>query len=169
MHLLVLELVARSFIISHLTWNPHWRVPRLKLDTSLPKEKLRESYESNNPRGSPMTLEVFGPKLYGCSKCVLCGVLLRDTRLCHFCSYNVVENEAHLCRNIPVHSINRDRFPSLFENVVLRSLKSFFQIDHQVNISLCLMEATALHHSRELVWNHFDVLQSHYPFRLPGP
>ena len=45
----------------------------------------------------------------------------------------------------------RDKFPLLFENVVLRSLKSFFQLDCQVDISRYLKEATALCHPRELV------------------
>ena len=44
----------------------------------------------------------------------------------------------------------RDKFPSLFENVVPGSLKSFFQLDQQVNISLYLTEATAIHHFRGL-------------------
>ena len=48
-----------------------------------------------------------------------------------------------------VHPI-KDKLPSLFENVVLGSLKSFFQLDFQVDISLYLTKATALHHSREL-------------------
>jgi hypothetical protein len=41
-------------------------------------------------------------------------------------------------------------FQSLFENVVLGSLKSLFQLDRQVDISLYLTEATVLCHSREL-------------------
>ena len=44
----------------------------------------------------------------------------------------------------------RDTFPSLFGNVVLRSLNSFFQLDQQVDISLPFTEATALCHPREL-------------------
>ena len=44
----------------------------------------------------------------------------------------------------------KNKFPSLFENVVLGSLKAFFQLDRQVDISLYLTEATTLHHSREL-------------------
>ena len=40
------------------------------------------------------------------------------------------------------------KMPSLFGNVVLGSLKSFFQLDHQVDISLYLTEATALRHCR---------------------
>jgi len=74
----------------------------------------------------------------------------RDKRLCNFCSYNVVENEAHFVLECPLYSSIRDKFQSLFENIVLGSIKSFFQLDHQVDISLYLTEATALRHSREL-------------------
>ena len=49
----------------------------------------------------------------------------------------------------PIQPI-RDKFPSLFENVVVGSLKSFFQSNQQVNNSLYLMEATTPCHSREL-------------------
>jgi hypothetical protein len=68
----------------------------------------------------------------------------RDTGLCHFCSYNTVENEAHYVLECPLYDPIRDKFPSLFENVVLGSLNSFFQLDHQGDISLYLKEATAL-------------------------
>ena len=77
--------------------------------------------------------------------------IARDNRLCHFCSYDIVENEAHFVLECPLYNSIRDKFQSLFENVVLGSLKSFFQLDHQVDISLYLMEATALRHCRELV------------------
>jgi hypothetical protein len=50
----------------------------------------------------------------------------------------------------PLYDFIRDKFQSLFENVVTWSLMSLFQLDHQVDISLYLIEATALHHSREL-------------------
>ena len=49
----------------------------------------------------------------------------------------------------PLYNLIRDKFPSLFENVILGSLKSFFQLDHQVDISFYLMEAIALCHFRE--------------------
>ena len=39
----------------------------------------------------------------------------------------------------------RDKSRSLFENVVFGSLKSSFQLDHQVDIGLYLMEATTFH------------------------
>ena len=75
----------------------------------------------------------------------------RDTRLWHFCSYHAIENEAHLVLECPLFKPIRDKFPSLFENVVRGSPKSVFQLDHQVDISLFLKEAIALRHSRELV------------------
>jgi hypothetical protein len=49
----------------------------------------------------------------------------------------------------PLYKPIRDNFPSLFENVVLGSLKSCFQLDHQVDV-LYLTEAIMLYHSREL-------------------
>ena len=52
----------------------------------------------------------------------------RDNRLCHFCSYSAVENDAHFVLGCPVHNPIRDKFPSLFANAVLGSLKSFFQL-----------------------------------------
>ena len=51
----------------------------------------------------------------------------------------------------PQHNPIRDKCPSLFENITLGSLMYFFQLDHQVDISLYLTEVIALHHhSREL-------------------
>ena len=49
----------------------------------------------------------------------------------------------------PLYNLTKDKFPSL-ENVDLRSLKSFFQLDHQVDTNLYLTEATTLWHSRGL-------------------
>ena len=51
----------------------------------------------------------------------------------------------------PPYKPIRDKFPSLFENVVLGKLKTFFRLDHQVDISMYHTGATALCHSRELV------------------
>ena len=66
----------------------------------------------------------------------------------------------------PWYNPIRDSFPSLFDNVVPRSLKSFFQLHQQVDISLYLTEVTALKHPRE-----FETIvmyfQSYEPFRLP--
>ena len=74
----------------------------------------------------------------------------RDNRLCHFCSNSAVEKEPSFVLECALYNPIRDKFPSLFENVVLGSLWSFFQLDHEVGISLYLMEATALRHSSEL-------------------
>ena len=49
----------------------------------------------------------------------------------------------------PLCNLIRDKFQSLFEKV-LGSLESFFQLDHQVDISMHFTEATTLCHSREL-------------------
>ena len=48
----------------------------------------------------------------------------------------------------PLYNPIRDKFPSLFENVVPGNLKSFFKLDQQVDISLYLTEATTLCHSK---------------------
>ena len=73
----------------------------------------------------------------------------QHNRLYHFCSYDVVENEAHFVLECPLDNSSRKKFQSLFEHAVLESLKSFFQVDQQVNICHFLTKATALHHSRE--------------------
>ena len=69
----------------------------------------------------------------------------------------------------PLYKPYKDKFSSLFENLVLGSLKSFFQLDHQVGIiSLYITKATTLH-SKNISW--FDTImmwfQSHLPFLLP--
>ena len=55
-----------------------------------------------------------------------------------------------LCWSVPYITV-RDEFQLLFENVVLKSLKCFFQLDNQVVISLYLMEDIALCHSMNVV------------------
>ena len=50
----------------------------------------------------------------------------------------------------PLYNSIRDKFQSLVEKVVLGSLKSFFQLDHEVAINLYLTEVTTLYHFREL-------------------
>ena len=77
--------------------------------------------------------------------------IFRDTRLCHFFSYNVIGNEAHFVLECPLHNPSRDKSPSLFENVVVGTLKSFIQLDHQVDVSLYLTETTTLCPCRELI------------------
>ena len=51
------------------------------------------------------------------------------TRLCHFCSYNALEYDAHFILEHPMYKPIRHKFPSLFENVVLGTLKSFFKLN----------------------------------------
>ena len=76
--------------------------------------------------------------------------ICRDTRLCHFCSYGEIKNKAHFMLECPIYIPITHKFPSLSENAVLGSLKSFFQSDQQVNISLYLKEASTLRHSKKL-------------------
>ena len=67
----------------------------------------------------------------------------------------------------PLYKPYKDKFSSLFENVVLGSLKSFFQLDHQVGIiSLYITKATTLH-SKKLVgltpsWCDFNHINRFY-------
>jgi hypothetical protein len=69
----------------------------------------------------------------------------------HFFVYNVAEIEAHFVLECPLYNPIRDKFQSLFEKAILACLKNFFQLDHHEDISLHIIVATALHHSRELV------------------
>lgn len=62
--------------------------------------------------------------------------------LCYSCSYN--ENESKFVLECPLYNSNGDKFFYLFDNVTLQILKSFFLLNHQVNPSLCLREASAL-------------------------
>ena len=63
---------------------------------------------------------------------------------------DVVENEAHFLLECPLYNSIRDKFPSLSKKIIPGSLKSFFELDQQVNIRLYLTEATTLRHSRKL-------------------
>jgi hypothetical protein len=45
----------------------------------------------------------------------------------------------------------RDKFQSLHESVLLGSLKSFFQLDHQVELASISQKTTALYRSKKLV------------------
>ena len=76
---------------------------------------------------------------------------LSHTRLWHFCSYNIAGNEAHFVLECPPHNLVRDKFPSLFKNVVLESLNSFFSLNHQIDIGFYLTKATTLRHFKELI------------------
>ena len=59
------------------------------------------------------------------------------------------EYKAPFMLECPLYKVIRDKFLSIFKNVVLGSLKSFAESAHQVDISLYLMEDTILHHSKE--------------------
>ena len=71
-------------------------------------------------------------------------------KLCHFCSYYVVENEALFVLKCPLYKSIGDKYQITIWEAILGSLRSFFQLDHQFEISLYLTEATTLHHAREL-------------------
>ena len=55
-----------------------------------------------------------------------------------------------LCWNVPYMTLLEISFYHLLESIVPWSLKFFLQLHHQVDISIYLTEATAVHHSREL-------------------
>ena len=77
-----------------------------------------------------------------CTTVLVC----RDTRLCHFCSCNGVKNEAHFMLDCPLYYPIRDKFSTPFEDVVLCSLKSFFQLNHQVDINFKFAISRSLLH-----------------------
>lgn len=94
-------------------------------------------------------------------------------RLCHFGFSNACENEGHYCVGVlecPLYNPISCKFSSLFENVVLGSLESFFQSDRQVNGSLYLMKAIALQPLQDI--SRFETIipyfQSPLAFWLPG-
>ena len=75
------------------------------------------------------------------------------------------ESDTYFVLEYPLYNSIRDRFPSLFHNIIVLGtiLKSFFQLDHRINTSLCkayLIEANALRYSKDLTLlsHHFDVL-----------
>ena len=112
----------------YCTWTNHWQRPNTR------------SLLLTAPRTTDLPLELDGGPQ---------PLFFRGNILCHFCCSNVFENEAHFELECLQYNSIRDEFQSLFENVVLWSLKSFFQLDHDVNISLYLTEATPLRHCRE--------------------
>ena len=63
-----------------------------------------------------------------------------------------MENEACFVFECPLSNTIRNRFPFLYLNVVLGSLKSFFQQNHKLDMSMYLIETSALHYSRELAF-----------------
>jgi hypothetical protein len=73
----------------------------------------------------------------------------RDNNYATLCSYNVVENDANFVLECLIYNFIEDKFQSLFEDVLLRSFKSGFQLDYQVDISLHFMDEIVVRHSRE--------------------
>ena len=110
----------------------------LKQPLTPPKRKIIVAYLTMNHR---LAIEI---------GCWLTIPISRDNRLCHFCSYNAVENKAQFMFECSLYNPIRDEFPSIFKDVVLWSLKSFFEFDHQVDISFYVTEATTLCHYMEL-------------------
>ena len=130
----------------------------LKQPLTLPQRKIIAAYHSLNHR---LAIEI------GRWTVIL---ISRGTRLCHFYCYNTVKMKHISCwRVCPLynHPI-RDTFPSTFENVVPRNLKSglSFNQTNKFYISLFLRNATTLRHSRESIsWkaSRYHLFQSHYP------
>ena len=46
-----------------------------------------------------------------------------------------IETKAHLVLECPLYNSNGDKFPALFEHVVLGSPKSLFQLDHKLPLA----------------------------------
>ena len=105
----------------------------LKQPLTPPRRKITVAYHTTDHR---LAIEI---------KWWLTILASRDNKLCYFCSYNAVENKAHFVLECPLYNPIRDKFPSIFGNV-LGSLKSFFQSYHQVDMSVPI-EDTALCHS----------------------
>lgn len=60
----------------------------------------------------------------------------RDSQVCHFCSYNELENKGHFVLEWPLYKSIKDKFQLLFENVVFVSLESVFRLNHRVDIKV---------------------------------
>ena len=73
--------------------------------------------------------------------------MLQGYFLCHF-GVNAVE--AHFIFECPLYNPITCKFSSLFENVVPKNFKSFFQLDQQANINFYLTETSTLRHSKEI-------------------
>ena len=48
--------------------------------------------------------------------------------VCHFCSYNAIENEAHFVLEYPLYNPIRDKFPSIFQERSSREPQVFLLI-----------------------------------------
>ena len=80
-----------------------------------------------------------------------CALKLDDIRICHFCLDKELKMRHILCWKCSLYNLIKDKLPLQIHNIVPGRLKSFLQLDHQVGISLYLVEATALCHCREVV------------------
>ena len=111
------DLHLKDFLNTNVncTWSNHWHPPQRKINVA---------YRTSNHW---LAIEIGRWSTISIS---------RDIRLCHFCSYAAIEIEEHFVLECPLYNPIRDEFPSLFENVILESLKSFFHLDHQVDINL---------------------------------
>jgi hypothetical protein len=67
-----------------------------------------------------------------------------DTKLCHFCSHNAIENEAISCRNVPYTSPLEIKFHHYLRMSSQGTSRLSFYRTHRVNGNLCLAEATTL-------------------------
>ena len=72
----------------------------------------------------------------------------RDNKLCQFCSYYVIENEAHFVLEYLFYNSIRNIFPSQFSlSKVALDSESFFRLD----INLILISISPLRYSREFM------------------
>lgn len=66
------------------------------------------------------------------SQCLEIGYIIKHVILLDIhdnfsLTYKIVENETHFVLTCPLHNPIRDKFSTIFKNVGLESLKSFFQ------------------------------------------
>ena len=139
---------GKEMKLNHLFSPMMWSKAYLKQPLTPPQRKIVVAYYTSNH-----TLAIAIGRW-------LTIPISRENIWCHFCSYNVAENEFHFMLKCPLYTSIRIRFPSLFQNVVLGSLKSFVQLKHQLDLSCKLMDAIALHHSRE--FSLFDTILMYF-------
>ena len=70
------------------------------------------------------------------------GWLSQYLEVIDYATHNVVQIEAHFIMEQPLHNSTRDKFPFIFKDAILDSLKSFFQLDHQVDVNISHIKAT---------------------------
>lgn len=87
------------------------------------------------------------------------------------CYDNVVESDTYFVLECPLYNSIRDMFSSLFHNIiVLGILKSFYQLDHQIDTSLWnayLAEANALRYLKEIpLITSFSIWCTSHPLNM---